>query len=134
MIVLAVRSGTNRLFNTLDSLKLQFGDRILVKTTEESADDIEDEPELVQVENSAETYRADKQLVALLIMAGVVGLAALGVYPILVTTLMGVVLMIFFGVLHIEDVYALVKWDIVFYLPGLSRWAQHLKILELLRM
>jgi di/tricarboxylate transporter len=51
-------------------------------------------------------------------MLGVVAVAALGFYPILLSALAGVVAMVVTGVLEPNELYDAVKWDIIFLLAG----------------
>jgi di/tricarboxylate transporter len=62
--------------------------------------------------------RRRKMPIALGILAGVVAVAASGLYPIVITALAGVVLMVTTGCLKTEEAYAAVSWNIVFLLAG----------------
>jgi di/tricarboxylate transporter len=55
----------------------------------------------------------------LLILVGVVGLAALGVFPIVLTAAAGAVLMVVTGALRLTDVYDSIRWDVIFLLAGI---------------
>jgi len=64
-------------------------------------------------------YRSDKALVAVAIMIGVVAVAALELYPILISALAGVVAMVITGVLKPNELYDAIEWDIIFLLAGI---------------
>jgi di/tricarboxylate transporter len=55
---------------------------------------------------------------AIAIVAGVVGLAALG-QPILVTAMVGAVLMVLTGCLTVTELHDAIRWDVLFLLAGM---------------
>ncbi|CCQ63790.1 sulfur deprivation response regulator [Crocosphaera watsonii WH 0401] len=74
---------------------------------------------LVLEEREVETLRQNKAYIAISIVFGVVIVAALNILPILVSSLVGVMLMIFTGCLKAGEIYGAVRWDIIFLLAGL---------------
>ena len=64
------------------------------------------------------TNRQEKMPLALGILGGVIAVAALGLYPIVITARAGVVLMILTGCLKTDEAYDAVGWDIIFLLAG----------------
>jgi len=118
-IVMAVRKGQKRITERIDEVKLQIGDMLLLKTTSDFVDDLKSNPNLMVMEQLEASYRKDKTLTAVLIMFGVVGFAALGVYPILVTSLIGVILMLLTGVITTDETYHAIRWEVIFLLAGL---------------
>ncbi|ELY63192.1 citrate transporter [Natronococcus jeotgali DSM 18795] len=73
---------------------------------------------IVAREPPRSAYRPDKAPVAVAIMIGVVAVATLGLYPILISALAGVVAMVVTGVLKPNELYDTVEWDIIFLLAG----------------
>jgi di/tricarboxylate transporter len=65
-----------------------------------------------------EPFRTRKIPIALAIVAGVVGLAALG-QPILVTAIAGCVLMVLTGCLRVDELHESIRWDVIFLLAGM---------------
>lgn len=63
-------------------------------------------------------YKSSKIPVALSIIALVVGLAALGVLPIVTTAICGVILMVMTGCLSNEEAYQSINWKVIFLLGG----------------
>jgi len=55
----------------------------------------------------------------LAIFAGVVGVAAVGVFPIVVTALAGAVLLVITGILTMREFYQAIRWDVIILLAGL---------------
>ncbi|WP_436934809.1 SLC13 family permease [Halovenus marina] len=127
--VLAIRREGTLIRTGLDEIRLQTGDLLLVQTVPESVQYFTDTGALLVVEESTYTRLLEAELeetaplssktpVAIAIMAGVVGVAALDVLPIVIAALGGVFLMIVTGCLSTADAYDSVSWNIVFLLAG----------------
>ena len=118
-VVIAVGKGTKRIMTRLEKIKLQVGDLLLIKTRADQADKLKRDPNLILIDQLEVNYRRDKRMIAIAIIAGVILVAALGIYPILVTALVGVILMILTGVITPEEAYSSVRWKVIFLLAGL---------------
>lgn len=100
--------------------RLDPGDLLLVQVTPGTQERLERDPDLMVVgATPLPPYRKDKMPVALGILAGVVIVAAVGVYPILVTAVVGAVLMVITGCLRVGELYQSVQWNVIFLLGGL---------------
>ena len=118
--VLAIRHGEELIRQRLGQVKLRFGDLLLVQGPKESFLGLQTTRELLVLEEKdRENLRLDKAWIALAITVGVVVIAALDWMPILVTSLVGVLLMIITGCLKPGEIYGAVRWDIIFLLAGL---------------
>jgi di/tricarboxylate transporter len=118
--VLAIRRGEELIRQRLGQVKLRFGDLLLVQGPKESFLGLQTTRELLVLEEKdRENLRLDKAWIALAITVGVVVIAALDWMPILVTSLVGVLLMIITGCLKPGEIYGAVRWDIIFLLAGL---------------
>ncbi|MEB3311121.1 MAG: SLC13 family permease [Snowella sp.] len=118
--VLAVRRGEELIRERLGKVKLKFGDLLLVQGPKESFLGLQTTRELLVLEEkNLENLRLDKAGIALAIIVGVVLVAALDWMPILVTSLVGVLLMVITGCLKPGEIYGAVRWDIIFLLAGL---------------
>ncbi|OKH21998.1 SLC13 family permease [Hydrococcus rivularis NIES-593] len=118
--VLAIRRGEELLRERLGKVPLRFGDLLLVQGPKESFIGLQTTRELLVLEErDVESLRQNKAWIALAIILGVVIVAALDWQPILVTSLVGVVLMIITGCLKPGEIYGAVRWDIIFLLAGL---------------
>ncbi|MGB3637649.1 MAG: SLC13 family permease, partial [Rivularia sp. (in: cyanobacteria)] len=71
---------------------------------------------LVLTQRDLETLRRDKASIAIGIGLGVVVVAAFDLLPILISSLIGVVLMVLTGCLKPREIYSAVRWDIIFLL------------------
>uniref|UniRef100_UPI0030DBD549 SLC13 family permease n=1 Tax=Cyanothece sp. BG0011 TaxID=2082950 RepID=UPI0030DBD549 len=118
--VIAIRRGEELLRERLGKVRLRFGDLLLVQGPKESFIGLQTTRELLVLEErDIETLRQNKAYIAIAIVFGVVILAAFNILPILVSSLVGVILMIFTGCLKPGEIYGAVRWDIIFLLAGL---------------
>jgi di/tricarboxylate transporter len=120
MTVLAMRRGAELVHTRMDQRPLRGGDTLLVQANRENLDRLgQDRDVIVAGEYSRPTYRRSKLPIALAIIAGVVGIAALEIFPILITSIAGAVAMVVTGVLDPREVYDAVDWSVIFLLAGL---------------
>ncbi|ACB49418.1 putative sodium/sulfate transporter, DASS family [Crocosphaera subtropica ATCC 51142] len=118
--VLAIRRGEELVRERLGKVSIKFGDLLLVQAPKESFIGLQTTRELLVLEErELETLRTHKAWTALAIVFGVILLAALSILPILVSSLMGVILMVMTGCLKPGEIYGAVRWDIIFLLAGL---------------
>jgi di/tricarboxylate transporter len=120
LTVLALRRGEELIRERLGRVPLKFGDLLLVQGDKQSLLGLQTTRELLVIEQKEpEAFRRDKAWLAIAIILGVVLIAAFDLLPILVSSLLGVVLMIVTGVIKPGEVYGAVRWDIIFLLAGL---------------
>ena len=118
--VLAIRRGSELLQGRLGKIPLKFGDLLLVQGPKQSFIGLQTTRELLVLEEKdIESLRKDKGMIALIITLSVIIIAAFDIQPILVTSLVGVVLMVITGCLKPGEVYGSIRWDIIFLLAGL---------------
>jgi len=104
----------------MDRRPLRGGDTLLVQASRETLDRLgRNRNVIVAQEYTRPTYRREKLPLALGIVAGVVGLAALEVQPILVTSIGGAVAMVATGILEPRELWDGVDWSVVVLLAGL---------------
>ncbi|MFC6719340.1 SLC13 family permease [Natrialbaceae archaeon GCM10025810] len=118
--VVAIRRGDSVVRRRMREIRLRPGDALLVQASDRALERLtaEHERTLVVNERRIEEYERSKIPVAIGIVAGVVGLAALDLLAIHVAALGGVVAMIVAGVLAPDEAYGAVSWDVVFLLAG----------------
>lgn len=118
-IVLAIRHRGRLLHHKLHDMKLGAGDALLLEMPHDRMELLQRDPNFVLVSEPAlPRYRKQKIIPAVLIMAGVVAAATVGVVPILVSALAGSVLMILAGCITLEEAYHAVEWKVIFLLAG----------------
>ena len=117
--VLALRRGPEVLHKRMEDIELRVGDTLLVQA---SADSIErfgaDREFIVAGEIERPQFRRSKMPVAVAIVAGVVGVAALTPLSIVVAALAGALAMVLTGCLAPGEIYDAVQWDVIFLLAG----------------
>ncbi|GAB3677886.1 SLC13 family permease [Halopiger thermotolerans] len=117
--VLGLRHRGELIAERIVGTRLGVGDTLLVQAPPETLDRLaRGDDVIVARESSQPEYRADKAPIAVAIMVGVVAVAALEIYPILISALAGVVAMVVTGVLDANELYDAVEWDIIFLLAG----------------
>lgn len=118
--VLAIRRGQELIRERLGKVPLRFGDLLLVQGPKESFIGLQTTRELLVLEEkNIEGLRQEKATLSLAIIVGVILLAGFNIFPILVSSLTGVVLMVITGCLKPGEIYGAVRWDIIFLLAGL---------------
>jgi di/tricarboxylate transporter len=128
--ILAIRRGETLVRDGFERVVLAADDTVLVRAPAGHIDLLRDTSNVVvtavagsgAVERPASTrtdYREERAWVAGLVVAGVVGLAALGVLSIAIAALAGVVAMVVTGVLDPAEAYDAVAWEVIFLLAGM---------------
>ena len=125
-VVLAIRQGGEIRKEQLGDLTLGEGDSLLIQVRERDLRYLVENRDVIVTHGVGldeppirEPEPLDPQTpLALTILAGVVGTAALGLLPIAVAALGGVVLMFATGVLSPRDGYRAVSWNVIFLLAG----------------
>ncbi|MDJ0798458.1 MAG: SLC13 family permease [Calothrix sp. MO_167.B12] len=118
--VLAIRRGQELTRDRLGQTPLCFGDVLLVSGPQQSLLGLQTSKNLLLImQREMENPRHSKAGIAIAIAAGVVILSAFQILPILVSSLMGVVLMVVTGCLKPREIYDAVRWEIIFLLAGL---------------
>ncbi|EJN59708.1 SLC13 family permease [Halogranum rubrum] len=117
--VLALRRGGALIRRRMDNIPLRVGDTLLVQATTGSIERLDQNRDfIVAQEVERHDYRDSKILVAVGIVAAVVGLAALDFVPIVVSALAGALAMVATGCLKPTEIYDAVQWDVIFLLAG----------------
>ncbi|PGF16002.1 SLC13 family permease [Natrinema sp. CBA1119] len=117
--VLGLRSRGELVGERIVGKRLGVGDTLLVQAPPDVLDRLaRGDDVIVAREPPRPDYRTEKAPIAVAIMLGVVAVAALGLSPILISALAGVVAMVVTGVLEPNELYDAVEWDIIFLLAG----------------
>jgi len=99
---------------------LALGDALLLKAPRRVLLSLKSDPNFIITDDMRQTtHRTKKIPIAISIIVAVVSLAALGVWPILVTALAGCVLMVVTGCLRIRELHQSIRWDVIFLLAGI---------------
>lgn len=100
---------------------LEAGDRLLVQIQRENIPSLEEIENIVILKelDSLQTTSPVKKFFSLLVLIGVVVLAATGTLSILVSALAGVAMLLLTNTLDLNNVYKKVNWQIIFLLAGM---------------
>jgi len=117
--VLAIRRGDEVIRQRLREVRLQAGDVILVQAPDQVLDRIaRDTSVAIAGEDRWEDFDRSKIPIALGILAGALGLAALDVLGLMTSALTGVAAMFFTGILTPEEAYDAIDWEVIFMVAG----------------
>lgn len=105
--------------DNLGKMRLRAGDALLIEARIDHLDQLKENNAFVFVtEVGLPKYRKKKILPALAIMTGVIATAALGIFPIIVSAIVGCVLMVLTRCITLEEAYQAVDWRVIFLLAG----------------
>ncbi|WP_128226395.1 SLC13 family permease [Halobacteriaceae bacterium SHR40] len=117
--VLAIRRGGETAYERLTEYRIRPGDLLLTESDPDTIDRLADDPNVIVAgELEMQRFRSSKLPIAVAIVLSVVGLAALGILPVMVAALGGVLIMISTGILKPTEAYDAVQWDVIFLLAG----------------
>ncbi|WP_436908167.1 SLC13 family permease [Halosimplex marinum] len=117
--VLALRRGRELFRQRMDDVRLRVGDTLLIQGPPDSIERLNVNRDFIVAQTiDRPDYRRSKIPVAVGIVLGVVGAAALNVLPIVVAALTGALLMVLTGCLKPTEIYDAVQWDVIFLLAG----------------
>jgi di/tricarboxylate transporter len=118
-VVLALRHHGRLLYENLADTILQAGDALLVEIRRKDLDRLRRSNEFVLVsEVGLPEFHRNRLIPALAIMTGVIAAAALDVFPIVVSAILGCVLMILTGCLTLTEAYEAIEWRVIVLLGG----------------
>jgi di/tricarboxylate transporter len=111
------RGGIKR--DHLEDLRLRAGDVLLFEVDPNHFEQLRDDRNFVLFsEVPLPTFRKNRMLLALTIVAAVVGAAATGFVPIVAGAIIGCIAMIMGRCLTLEEAYASINWQVIFLLAG----------------
>lgn len=119
-IVLALQRHGQLLREKLAQVRLRFGDALLLLLRRDDLPHLRANDDLIVLSEEVDTpvLRGGRPLAALLIIGGVVALAASHVLPILVCAILGALAMVLTRCLTVQQAYRAIDWKVVFLLAG----------------
>ncbi|MFV0414811.1 MAG: SLC13 family permease [Chthoniobacterales bacterium] len=118
--VLAIHRHGENITRNIGQVTLRFGDTLLLRISNDGIDRLRETPDLLLLSDTAvEGARREKRPIVIGIMLAVVALATMGVYPISILALAGVVLMVLTRCLRMSEVYDSIDWRIVAMIVGM---------------
>ncbi len=117
--VLAIRHRGRLLREKLSDTVLSAGDVLLIEIQKDRIASFRRSGDfIITSEMETTEFRRNKALIAIAVVFGVVGGAALGFAPIVVTAVVGAVAMVLTRCISIEEAYQAIEWKIIFLLAG----------------
>ncbi|WP_411715601.1 SLC13 family permease [Natronomonas sp.] len=118
--VLAIRRGGDIIHQRMDKRTLRAGDTLLIQASEDTVRRFStDRNFIVAQELTRPDFRSERIPVAVGIVGAVVATAALGILPIMIAALAGIVAMVVTGCVRPTEMYGAVDWNVIFLLAGL---------------
>ncbi len=120
LTVLAIwREGVAHRTN-LHNMPLEFGEALLVYGEREKLELINSEPDFILLtEMAGRPQRTEKALTAGLVMLGILLPVLLGIIPLAIAAVAGIILMVLTGCLKMEEAYRAIEWRAVFLIAGM---------------
>jgi di/tricarboxylate transporter len=120
LTVLAVWRRGRAYRHRLRNMRLRFGDALLLHGPRTKMRVLANEPEfIVLTEEAQKTTRVTKAPLAVIIMAGVVLSAGIGLLPISIAAVTGAALMVLSGSLSMDEAYRSIQWQVIFLIAGM---------------
>ncbi|GAB3194965.1 di/tricarboxylate transporter [Pontibacter aydingkolensis] len=117
--VLAIRHRNEILHEKLTHVKLSAGDVLLIAANEFQSSKLRQNEDLLLISQTEHShYNYSKIIPVMIISVLVVATAAMGVTSIVVSALTGVVLLILFKCIRVDEVYKAIDWKVIFMLAG----------------
>jgi len=117
---LAIRRGGQDILEKIGHIRLRLGDELLVLAPRTSFSKLRQQKAfLVLQELDLRRLNPLHAVLAALIIVAVVAVAALGLYPIVTTAIVGAVVMVLTGCLPVRRVYREIDWVVIVLLAGL---------------
>ena len=118
--VLGVQSHGTTVTDRIAQMEFSVGDIILVRGEAGALERLADEPGFIlMAEVDHPVGSRPRAAFAAAIMAGVVLVASVGLFPISTSAMAGVALMVFTGCVRVNEIYAELDWLVVFVMAGL---------------
>lgn len=118
--LLGIRSRQEITSQKLDEVRLQAGDVLLIRAAPEAMKYFHKSSDLLVITEMEEEEKERSQYMwpAILILAGVIATAALGLAPIVLTASAGALLLVLIGAITTQDAYRAIDWQVIFMLAG----------------
>ncbi|QXD31281.1 SLC13 family permease [Candidatus Pelagisphaera phototrophica] len=121
MVVLAVHRRGKNLREKIASLRLEFGDTLLLLGTDNSIQNLQASEDIILMSNNAIQSKTSKLKMGLVVaaVAGVVISAATGIVPIAVAAIVACVALFVTDCIRPKDGYGAVQWNLLFIIYGM---------------
>jgi len=117
--VLAIRRQGEEIREKIGRVRLRVGDELLILAPRHALEQLREQPDFIVLQEvESGQLNPTRAALAGAIVAGVVVLAAFGVYPVVAAAVIGAVLMVLTGCVSARTVYRSINWQVIFLLAG----------------
>ncbi len=104
----------------LHNMPLEFGEALLLYGDREKLELINSEPDFILLtEMAGRPQRTDKALTSALVMLAILLPVLIGIVPLAIAAVAGIILMVLTGCLKMEEAYRAIEWRAVFLIAGM---------------
>ena len=117
--VLAIKHRGQLMHEKLGRARIRSGDVLLIEVKKDWLSRLRQNQDFIIVSEATKTkIQVGKILTAVSIMIGVVGTAALGIFPVVQSAVIGSVLMVLTKCISLDEAYKAINWKVIFLLAG----------------
>lgn len=117
---LALRHRGQLLQEGFATTRLNAGDALLIEVRKENYNYLKNNKNFVLVSDvELPKYRKRQTIPVLLIVAGIVVTATIGILPIMASALLGCILLVLIGSIKLDEAYRAIDWKVIFLLGGI---------------
>jgi di/tricarboxylate transporter len=118
--VLAIRRKFGTIWNKINKTRLQFGDALLVQGSKSAILRMKQDDDFIVIQE-AETppMEASKFFIPFAVIVAVVTVAAMGLMPIMVASILGAITLLVTRCIRASDAYKAIDWSVIFLLAGM---------------
>lgn len=120
LVVLAIRRKFGTIWNKINKTRLQFGDALLVQGSKSAILRMKQDDDFIVIQE-AETppMEASKFFIPFAVIVAVVTVAAMGLMPIMVASILGAITLLVTRCIRASDAYKAIDWSVIFLLAGM---------------
>lgn len=119
-ILFSMRRREDLTYDKIDDLTLEAGDNLLLKGDRSSLKMLKEDQDYVVVRNTeTDQYDRKKMYYSLAILLAVIGLTVIDLLPIVISSLLGVLIIVATDLLKPHEAYEAIDWSVIFLLAGL---------------
>jgi di/tricarboxylate transporter len=118
-MAIGLRHRGRSITSKIGTTRLQAGDALLIEVRKENFTNFNESNDFVFINRiQVNTFKREKMIPSLVVLAGVVTVAALGIASIVVSSIAGAVLLVLMRTITLEEAYKAIDWRVIFLLAG----------------
>lgn len=118
-MAIGLRHRGRSITSKIGTTRLQAGDALLIEVRKDNFANFNESNDFVFINRiQVNTFKREKMIPSLVVLAGVVTVAALGITSIVVSSIAGAVLLVLMRTITLEEAYKAIDWRVIFLLAG----------------